>query len=67
MTEEARRVTIFGRLSVNGIVEWLGTPIIFTILPGCLGLTIAWSLNCAGETEVATKLGLCKLNIDLVS
>ena len=37
-----------------------------TILPGCLGLTISWSLNCAGETEVTTKLGPCKLNMEFV-
>ena len=67
MTEEARRVTIFGRMFINVSVEWLDTPIIFTIILGCLGLTISWSLNCAWETEVNTKLGLCKLNIDLVS
>ena len=39
----------------------------FTILPGYLGLTISWSLNCAGETEVTTKIGICKLNLELVS
>ena len=37
------------------------------ILPGCLGLTISWSLNYAGETEIATNLGLRKLDLDLVS
>ena len=40
---------------------------LFTILIGCLGLTIYWSLNCAGETEVTTRLGLWKLNLELVS
>ena len=29
MTEESRRVTIFGRMSINASVEWLGTPIPF--------------------------------------
>ena len=37
------------------------------ILPGCLGLIISWSLNYAGETEVATNVGLRKLALDLVS
>ena len=40
---------------------------LFMILPGCLGLIISWSLNCNGETEVTTKLGLWKLNLELVS
>ena len=29
MTEERRRVTIFGRISINVSVEWLGVPIPF--------------------------------------
>ena len=29
MTEERRRVTIFGQISINVIVEWLGVPIPF--------------------------------------
>ena len=29
ITEEARRVTIFGQRSINTSVEWLGTPIPF--------------------------------------
>ena len=37
------------------------------IPPGSLGLIIYWSLNCAGETEIATKFGLRKLSLDLVS
>ena len=37
------------------------------ILLGCLELTISWSLNCAGETEVATNVELWKLDIVLVS
>ena len=37
------------------------------ILTGCLGLIIYWSLNCAGETEIATKFGLPKIALDLVS
>ena len=36
------------------------------ILPGCLGLTIYWSLNRAGETKVTTKLGICKINLEFV-
>ena len=32
-----------------------------------LGLTIYWSLNCSGEKEVTTKLGICKLNMDFFS
>ena len=40
---------------------------LFTILLGCLGLTIYWSLNCAGKTEVTKKLGICKLNLEFVS
>ena len=39
---------------------------LLTILPGCLGLIIFWSLNCAGETEVTTNLGLYRLNMDFV-
>ena len=38
----------------------------FTILPGCLGLKIYYSLNVVGDTEVNMKLGLCKLNIEFV-
>ena len=34
---------------------------------GALGLTISCSLHCAWEIEVTTKLGLCKLNMGLVS
>ena len=30
-------------------------------------MTISWSLNCAGETEVATNVELWKLDIVLVS
>ena len=37
------------------------------IPPGCLGLIISWSLNFSGETEVATNVGLRKLDLDLVS
>ena len=66
MTEEARRVTTFGRISINTSIEWLGTPVPFMILPGCLGLTISWSLNCTGKMEIPTNVGLWKLNIDLV-
>ena len=40
---------------------------IFTILLGCLVLIIYWSLNCAGETEISTKFGFRKLDLDLVS
>ena len=40
---------------------------LFMILQGCLRLTIYCSLNCAWEMEVTTKLGLCKLNLELVS
>ena len=29
MTEEAPRVTIFGQISINASVEWLGTPVPF--------------------------------------
>ena len=29
MNEKARRVTIFDRISINAIVEWIGTPIPF--------------------------------------
>ena len=29
MTEEARRVTIFGQRSINASVEWLGPPVPF--------------------------------------
>ena len=36
------------------------------ILQGCLRLTISCSLNCAWEMEVTTKLGLCKLNLELI-
>ena len=39
---------------------------LLTILPGCLGLTISWSLKFGGETEVTTKLGLYKLNLKFV-
>ena len=38
----------------------------FTILPGCFGLTIYWSLNCTGETEIATNFEIWKLNLDLI-
>ena len=39
---------------------------LFTILAGCLEMTISWSLKCAVETGVTTKLGLCKLNLGFV-
>ena len=39
----------------------------FTVIPGCLGLTVSWSLNCTGETEITTKLGPWKLNLEFVS
>ena len=67
MTEERRRVTIFGQTSMNVSVKWLGVPIPFMIPPGFLGLIISWSLNCAGETEIATKFGLQKLALELIS
>ena len=67
MTEEAHGVNIFGLRYINAIVEWLGTPVPFTILPGCLQLTKYWSLNCVGKAGVTTKPGLCKLNIEFVS
>ena len=35
--------------------------------PGCLGLLISWSLNCAGEIEVDTNVRLRKIAQDLVS
>ena len=38
---------------------------LFTILTGYLGLTIYWSLNRVGETEIAKNFGLWKLDIDL--
>ena len=66
MTEEDRRVTIFGWRSIDASVKWLGTLILFTTLPGCLGLTISRSLNCARETEVTTKHGISKINLEFV-
>ena len=30
-------------------------------------MIISWSLNCAGKTEIATKFGLWKIALDLVS
>ena len=48
-------------------VEWLCVPIPFYDTARCLGLIISWSLSFAGETGIATKFGLRKLAIDLIS
>ena len=34
MTEEAHRVTIFGRRAINASVKWLGTPVPFYVTAG---------------------------------
>ena len=40
---------------------------LFPILLGCLGMTIYRSMKCTGETEVTTKPGICKLNLEFIS
>ena len=48
MTEERRRVTIFGRISINVSVEWIGTPIPFYDTTGvpCIDNVLVPGLRC---------------------
>ena len=59
-------MAIYGQMSINGSVEWLGIPAPFVIL-GWLGLITSWFLKRAGETELGFETGLGELNLDLVS
>ena len=66
MTEETRRVTIFGWRSINTSVKWLGTPVPFYDITG-----VPWTENilvpelCWGDRG-NYKLGLCKLNLEFI-
>ena len=47
---------------------WNGSSLLslFTILLGCIGLTIYWFLKYAGEMEIPTKLVFSKLNLKFI-
>ena len=56
---------IYGRKSINGIVEWLGVPALIAVL-GLLGLKIYRFPIRVGGTDVATNVELWQLALDLV-
>ena len=67
MTEERRRVNVLSKFLLMQALNGSALLYLFTILPGFLGSTISWSLNYAGEMDIATNFGLQKLNLDLFS
>ena len=67
MTEEALRVIILDRFPIMRVSNGSALLYLFMILAGCLVSTMAWFMNYNGETEIATNVGLWKIDLDLIS
>ena len=65
-TEVGHRVALYGQISINGSVEWLGMLAPFCG-PGWLGLRISWFPKRAVDTELGLEPGLGELNLEFSS